>query len=172
MREVFLKTFGYLIYEVNNYKPMKNTLEILDITNQLISSSLYWSLNIVDIENEINELDNISKIIDRIMIGERICLQDIPYIKTFLKNMLNKFKYEHDNRRGWRYVYPEMYEDVYEIEENIMYTLQDLLVLMEIPPFDLFEMITSIEKVSLKNVCYEKKLPYDIERYTSEFIGF
>lgn len=172
MREVFLKKFDYLGDSLNQYRPLKNTLAILDITNQLIDPTFYWSLNIVDIENEIKELDNISNIINRIIMGETICLREIPCIKSFLENILKKFKYEHEDRRGWRYMCPEMYGSVYEIEENIMYVLEDLLVLIQMSPFILFEIMTLSEKISLKNVCYEKKVPCDIERYISEFIGF
>ena len=172
MRTIFLEIFNYLCDALKKYSPLKYTLSMLDITNHIIEATHYWSCNIVDIENEVKELNYISNIIQSIMEGQPICSQNIQYIKTYFMYIHNKFKYEHDNRRGWRYMYPELYSDVYEIEEDIMYSLRELLSLMEMSPFELFEIMTLSEKISLKNVCLELNLPYDIQRYVSKFIGF
>lgn len=170
MRTVFLEKFGYLSDCLNHYKHLESALAILDITNQLIDPTYYWPLNIVNIE--IEEFDIISNIIDLIVTGDRVSLQNIKYIKNYFKNILNKFECEHNNRRSWRYKCPEMYSDVYEIEEDIMYTVEDLLSLMNMSPFELFQMMTISEKISLQNVCQELNIPYDIERYVTGFIGF
>lgn len=170
MRQEFLETIAYLSDLFNNYKYHQYYLSILGIGYEINDTNSYWSLDIVDIQNE--EFDKILDIIQKI-VGENILfLNDISFIKKYMSNLLIRFKCEHDNIRGWRYICPELYPHIYELEEEIIFTLEKLLNFMKIYPFELFQVMTTNEIIGLRNVCYQKKIPYDINRYISKFIGF
>lgn len=170
MRKEFLEHVYYLNYCLYCYEEEANKISpSLEIFNEFS----YWSLNIVNMEPE--EFYKIYD--DTIKIIEEYNINYINYIKNakiYFEGIYNKLKYVHDDRRGWRYRYPELDDTglIYDIEMEMMCTLQNLLGLMKTPPFKLFEIMTSEEKISLRNMCREKNLYYDIERYISGFIGF
>lgn len=167
-REEFLKLFNNLSDLFNVYKCEEDVIRSYEDIFLLVST--YWNVNIVDIE--IDEFDKIVEIIDKIRRGYISNLKYFSHIKKYLKNILSKFNYEHNDKRNWRYKCPEMYSTIYDLEEEMMNTLEQLLELMEMSPFELFEIMTFCERISLRNICNEKRVPYDIERYISGIIGF
>ena len=169
-RAQFAETINYLSDLFNAYEYQHNLITSSEFYHEVNDPNSLWYLNIVDIE--ITEFDKILNIIDKILKNESTYLQYISYIKTYITNILNKVKTAHDDIRGWRYRFPEMCPEIYIVEEDIMLTLKNLLELMKMSPFELFEMMKSCEKISLRNICFENKIPYDIERFTSGFIGF
>ena len=162
-REEFLRLFINLIDHYDIYKFEKDTFEIDEW-------STWDGLNIVDVEME--EFDKIVDIIEKIVGGDISKFNQYLYIADYFKRILSNFKNVHNHRRGWRYRYPELYDGIYLLEEIMMYILEQLLKLMKMSPFKLFEMMTSCEKISLRNICLENEYPYDIERYISGFIGY
>jgi hypothetical protein len=169
-RQQFLEVIEYLNDLINIYKYEEENITSQGFYNEFNDPNSFWSLNITNID--IIEFDKILDIVGKIIANDSTYLQHMSYIKTFIENILINLKNEHDNRRGWRYRYPELLPNIYDIEEDIMCAIKNLLEFMKMSPFDLFEMRTTCEKVSLRNVCFENRLPYDIERFTSGFIGF
>jgi len=167
-REDFLSTFVYLSDLFNVYK---NEVNMITSYEELFSFELsFWEIKIVDIE--IEEFDKIFKLIDKIKLGDISKLREFSYIKNYFKKILNKFIYQHNDKRDWRYRCPELCCTIYDIEIEIMFILEKLLDFTRMSPFELFQIMKSVEKINLQNVCNEKRQPYDIERYISKFIGF
>jgi hypothetical protein len=167
-REDFISMFAYLsdLFNVYNYEE-----NMISSYEELFSfEAPYWDIEIVDIKFE--KFDKIVDIIEKIKSGDVSKLTEFSHIKNYFKGVLNKIQAEHSDRRNWRYSCPELCCTIYDIEVEMIYTLKHLLELMKIAPFELFEIMKSVERISLRNVCNEKRQPYDIERYISEFIGF
>lgn len=163
MREEFLALITELSDLYNSYKIYEGVYEDLTEIYHL------YGVNFVNVK--IEEFDEIVNNIDRVVSGDISCLNDYNTWREYFKKILDKFESLHNCRRDWRYIHPERYSEMYNIEEDIMYDLKNILDFMNESPFDLFQIIRFEETVNLRNVCCESHLPYDIERYVSDFIG-
>lgn len=160
MREEFLGLITELGDLYNSYKMYE------DFYND---QYILYDINSIDVE--IEEFDKIVNNIHRVTSGDVSSLNEFSEWSEYFKKIVYDFESRHNYRRDWRYIHPEQYPEIYEIEEDIMYNLHAILELMKESPFDLFQLIRFEEAVNLRNVCCENRLPYDIERYTSDFIG-
>lgn len=167
------EAFSELLNELGDlFIVYKHEIDIITSYEELFLFDLpYWNINIVDIK--IEEFDKIVEIIHKIKTGYISNLfEDILYIKKYLTKRLSIFEYEHNDKRNWRNKCPELYFTIYDLEIEIMDILKQLLEFMKMSPFRLFEIMTSVERISLRNICNEKRQNCDIERYISGFIGF
>jgi len=173
MRIEFIRLFNHLIALLNDYNLYKPFY--IEMEEIILEEDPYWIWPMNLINFDLDDFDEIIKIMSGIEAGNKEYLKGFNSIRLLfvdlLFNILKKFKARHDCRRDWRYRCPELHGELYDIEIDLMDGLEEIINNTKRSLVEIFELMTSDEKICLKSVCRQCNLPYDIERYISHYVG-
>lgn len=132
-----------------------------------------WPMNLIDFD--LDDFDEIIKIMSEIEVGNKEYLKNFNRSKLLfvdlLFSILKKFKEQHHCRRDWRYRCPELHGELYDLEIDLMEALEETIYNAKMPLVEIFELMNADEKIGLKGLCRQSKLCEDIERDICNFVG-
>lgn len=136
----------------------------------------YKILPTINLGNSYHKIDFTAKDAEVIVNGiknfDKEQIRRIPFLKRYLRKVLDEFEYRIRDRRNWEYHYPDEDLDVYTIELGMVPVLRNLIHDLSRPVTDFFGIIKPEEIMTVRSISRQKRIPSDVATHVlSEYVG-